>query len=155
MREKVLISTGGSGGHVIPAITIHDHLKEKYDTIISTDSRGLKYLEKNDYRSILIDTPKFNSLILFPFTLFKVLILTINSLKILKKEKISYLISTGGYMSLPLCLAAKILNIKIFLIEPNMVLGRANKFFLNFSKKLICYSVNSVSYTHLTLPTKA
>ena len=66
MREKVLISTGGSGGHVIPAITIHDHLKEKYDTIISSDSRGLKYLEKNDYRSILIDTPKFNSLILFP-----------------------------------------------------------------------------------------
>ena len=65
-----------------------------------------------------------NSLILFPFALFKVLILTINSLKILKKEKISYLISTGGYMSLPLCLAAKILNIKIFLIEPNMVLGR-------------------------------
>ena len=48
MREKVLISTGGSGGHVIPAITIHDHLKEKYDAIISTDSRGLKYLEKNE-----------------------------------------------------------------------------------------------------------
>ncbi len=146
MREKVLISTGGSGGHVIPAITMHEHLKEKYDTIISTDSRGLKYLEKNNYRSILIDTPKFNSLIFFPFTLFKVLILTINSLKILKKEKISYLISTGGYMSLPLCLAAKILNIKIFLIEPNMVLGRANKFFLNFSKKLICYSINLKNY---------
>ena len=52
MREKVLISTGGSGGHVIPAITIHDHLKEKYDTIISTDFRGLKYLEKNDCRSV-------------------------------------------------------------------------------------------------------
>ena len=146
MKEKVLISTGGSGGHVIPAITIHDHLKETYDVIISTDSRGLKYLEKDDCRSILIDTPKFNSLVLFPFTIFKVLILTINSLKILRKEKISYLISTGGYMSLPLCLAAKILNIKIFLIEPNMVLGRANKFFLNFSKKLICYSINLKNY---------
>ena len=146
MREKVLISTGGSGGHVIPAIAIYEHLKETYNTIISTDSRGLKYLEKNDYKFFLIDTPKFNSLILFPFTLFKVLILTINSLKILKKEKISYLISTGGYMSLPLCLAAKILNIKIFLIEPNMVLGRANKFFLNFSKKLICYSINLKNY---------
>ena len=146
MKKKVLISTGGSGGHVIPAITIHDHLKKKYDVIISTDSRGLKYLEKDDCRFILIDTPKFNSLILFPFTLFKVLILTINSFKILKKEKISYLISTGGYMSLPLCLAAKILNIKIFLIEPNMVLGRANKFFLNFSKKLICYSINLKNY---------
>ena len=146
MKEKVLISTGGSGGHVIPAITIHEHLKETYDVIISTDSRGLKYLEKDDCRSILIDTPKLNSLILFPFTIFKVLLLTINSLKILKKEKISYLISTGGYMSLPLCLAAKILNIKIFLIEPNMVLGRANKFFLNFSKRLICYSINLKNY---------
>tara|TARA_B100001173_G_scaffold180274_1_gene155651 strand:- start:112 stop:1179 length:1068 start_codon:yes stop_codon:yes gene_type:complete len=146
VKKKVLISTGGSGGHVIPAITIHDHLKQTYDVIISTDSRGLKYLEKDDYRSILIDTPKFNSLILLPFALFKVLILTIYSLKILKKEKISYLISTGGYMSLPLCLAAKILNIKIVLIEPNMVLGRANKFFLNFSKKLICYSVNLKNY---------
>ncbi|WP_262589676.1 UDP-N-acetylglucosamine--N-acetylmuramyl-(pentapeptide) pyrophosphoryl-undecaprenol N-acetylglucosamine transferase [Candidatus Pelagibacter communis] len=142
MKEKVLISTGGSGGHVIPAITIYDHLKESYDVIISTDSRGLKYLAKDDYRYILIDTPKLNSLILLPFILFKVLILAISSLKILKKKKISYLISTGGYMSLPLCLAAKILNIKIFLIEPNMVLGRANKFFLNFSKKLICYSIN-------------
>jgi UDP-N-acetylglucosamine--N-acetylmuramyl-(pentapeptide) pyrophosphoryl-undecaprenol N-acetylglucosamine transferase len=55
------------------------------------------------------------------------------------------LISTGGYMSLPLCLAAKILGIKIFLIEPNMVLGRANKFFLNFSRKLICYSKNLIN----------
>ncbi len=146
MKKKILISTGGSGGHVIPAITIYDHLKQTYDAIISTDSRGLKYLEKDDCRSILIDTPKFNSLILLPFKLFKVLKLTINSLKILKKEKISYLISTGGYMSLPLCLAAKILNIEIFLIEPNMVLGRANKFFLNFSKKLICYSKNLKNY---------
>ena len=49
-------------------------------------------------------------------------------------------------MSLPICLAAKILGIKIFLIEPNMVLGRANKFFLNFSKKLICYSKNLKNY---------
>ena len=48
-------------------------------------------------------------------------------------------------MSLPLCLAARALNIKIFLIEPNMVLGRANKFFLNFSKKILCYSKNLIN----------
>ena len=146
MREKVLISTGGSGGHVIPAITIYDHLKETYDVIISTDSRGLKYLEKDNCRSILIDTPKFNSLILFPFTLFKVLILTINSLKILKKEKISYLISTGGYMSLPLITAGRILNLNIYLVEPNHVLGRANRFFLRSCKKVICYTDQIKNY---------
>ena len=142
---KVLISTGGSGGHVIPAITIYDHLKTKYKTLISTDIRGLKYIDKENYKFIIIDAPKLNNLFLLPFALFKVLVLTFKCLILLKKEKISILISTGGYMSLPLCLAAKALNIKIFLIEPNMVLGRANKFFLNFSKKILCYSKNLIN----------
>ena len=145
MKKKVLISTGGSGGHVLPAITIYDHLKSNYETLISTDLRGLKYLDKENYKSIIINTPKLNNLILFPFALFKILFLTIKCLKILKKEKISILVSTGGYMSLPLCFAAKILGVKIYLIEPNMVLGRANKFFLNFSEKLLSYSKNLIS----------
>jgi UDP-N-acetylglucosamine--N-acetylmuramyl-(pentapeptide) pyrophosphoryl-undecaprenol N-acetylglucosamine transferase len=140
MKSKILISTGGSGGHVLPAITIYDHLKSNYETLISTDLRGLKYLDKENYKYIVINTPKLNNLLLIPFTFLKVIILTFKSLIILKRENISILISTGGYMSLPLCLAAKILSIKIYLIEPNMVLGRANKFFLYFAKKLICYS---------------
>ena len=140
MKSKILISTGGSGGHVLPAITIYDHLKSNYETLISTDLRGLRYLDKENYKHIIVNTPKFNNLLLFPFSFLKVIILTFKSLIILKKKNISILISTGGYMSLPLCLAAKILSIKIYLIEPNMVLGRANKFFLYFAKKLICYS---------------
>ena len=140
MKSKILISTGGSGGHVLPAITIYDHLKSNYETLISTDLRGLKYLDKKNYKYIIVNTPKLNNLLLFPFSFLKVIILTLKSLIILKKENISILISTGGYMSLPLCLAAKILSIKIYLIEPNMVIGRANKFFLYFANKLICYS---------------
>ena len=145
MKKKVLISTGGSGGHVIPAITIYDHLKSRYETLISTDIRGLKYIDKENYTSIIINTPKLNNFFFLPFAMLKVLVLTIKCLILLKKEKISILISTGGYMSLPLCLAAKILSIKIFLIEPNIVLGRANKFFLNFSKKILCYSKNLIN----------
>ena len=146
MRKKILITTGGSGGHVLPALTIYDHLKSKYDILISTDQRGLKYFESEKYRPIIIDTPKVNISLFFPFILFKVFFLTIKSLSILNNEKISILISTGGYMSLPLCFAAKILGIKIYLIEPNMVMGRANKFFLNFSKIIICYSKNIINF---------
>jgi len=43
-------------------------------------------------------------------------------------------------MSLPLCLASKILNIKLFLFEPNMVLGRSNRFFIRSCEKIFCYS---------------
>ena len=146
MKEKILISTGGSGGHVILATTIHDHIKIKYDVIISTDLRGLKYLDSNNYKVFVVNTPKLIKSILLPFVILKVFFLTIKSLFLLKREKIEILISTGGYMSLPLCLAAKILNIKIFLLEPNMVIGRANKFFLNFCEKIICYAKNIIGF---------
>ena len=148
MKEKILISTGGSGGHVIPATTIHDHLKDEYEVVISTDLRGLKYLDVNNYQIFKIDTPKLNKSILLPLTILKVIFLTLSSLFLLKKEKIQILISTGGYMSLPLCLAAKILNIKIFLLEPNMIIGRANKFFLNLCKKIICYSNDIIDFPY-------
>ena len=144
MKKKILISTGGSGGHVIPATTINDHLKDKYDVIISSDLRGLKYLDHNTSKIFVIDTPKLNKVIILPFVILKVFVLTLRSLFLLKKEEVKILISTGGYMSLPLCLAAKILNIKIFLLEPNMIIGRANKFFLNFCEKIICYSNNII-----------
>jgi UDP-N-acetylglucosamine--N-acetylmuramyl-(pentapeptide) pyrophosphoryl-undecaprenol N-acetylglucosamine transferase len=144
MKSKILISTGGSGGHVIPAITMHDHLKENYEILISSDIRGLKYLDDKFYKTLIIDTPKLNNFILLPLSILKVIFLTLKSLILLKKEEIQILISTGGYMSLPLCIAAKILNIKIYLLEPNMVIGRANKFFLKFCKKIICYAENII-----------
>ena len=33
-------------------------------------------------------------------------------------------------MSLPICLAAKFLKLKIFLFEPNLVLGKSKSFFI-------------------------
>ena len=146
MKKKILISTGGSGGHVIPALTIHDHLKNDYDVMISTDLRGYKYLDNDNNKIFLIDTPKLDRLLLIPFSISIVFFLTLKSLFLFKREKINILISTGGYMSLPLCLAAKILKIKIFLLEPNMILGRANKLFLNFCEKIICYDANIINF---------
>ena len=146
MKKKILISTGGSGGHVIPATTIYDHLKNNFEVIISTDLRGLNYLDVEKHKIFEIDTPKLNKSILLPYRILKVFFLTLKSLLLFKKQKIEILISTGGYMSLPLCFAAKIFGIKIFLLEPNMVIGRANKFFLNFCEKIICYSNNIIKF---------
>tara|TARA_B110001450_G_scaffold248558_1_gene264907 strand:+ start:182 stop:1258 length:1077 start_codon:yes stop_codon:yes gene_type:complete len=141
MAKKILISTGGSGGHVIPATVFFDHLKDKFEVFISSDLRGSKYLNKNQFNPIIIDSPKIsNNILLLPYQIFLIFFLSAKSFFIMKNKKIDILISTGGYMSLPLCFAAKFLGIKIILFEPNMVLGRANKIFLKFSKKIFCYS---------------
>ncbi len=140
MTNKILISTGGSGGHVIPATILYEHLSKKNELFISTDKRGSKFLDKNTHKIETINTPKLNNIFLLPLNLFMILFLTIKSFFLLKNKKIDIIFSTGGYMSLPLILAAKILNLKIYLLEPNLVLGRANRFFLKSCKKILCYT---------------
>jgi len=141
MSKNILISTGGSGGHVVPATIFYEHLKKDFEVFITSDKRGAQFLNRDKYNIKIINTPKLsNNLFLLPFQFFLTLCLVVQSFLFLKKKKIDILISTGGYMSLPICIASKILNIKIFLFEPNMVLGRANKLFLNFCEKIFCYS---------------
>jgi len=140
MKKKILISTGGSGGHVIPAIILHDHLSETNEVIISTDKRGLRYLDSSFGEIKVIDTPRLNNIFSLPLNLIIILLQIIKSFFLLKKNKINCLISTGGYMSLPLILASRFIGIKIFLLEPNLVLGRANKIFLNSCEKIFCYN---------------
>ena len=140
MQNKILITTGGSGGHVIPALILHNHLLKKFDVILTTDKRGLNFFDKKISNFKIIDTPRLNNIFLLPFSFFKILFLTLKSFFLIKGQKIEKIISTGGYMSLPLILAAKICKLKIYLLEPNLVLGRSNRFFLNSCEKILCYS---------------
>ena len=138
--KKISISTGGTGGHVIPAQVLYDYLNDKNDVIITSDSRGLNYLNKNLYKIKKIDVPKITKNILKFVPFFILFILSIiKSFIFLRKNKINVLISTGGYMSIPICLAARILKLKILLFEPNLVLGRANLFLLNYCDRIFTY----------------
>jgi len=141
MKQRILISTGGSGGHVVPATILYEHLKDQFHVSLSTDYRGIKFLDKKKYNLEIFNViPLSKNIFLLPFQFLLIIYLVIKSIFFLKKKRVDILISTGGYMSLPLCLASKILNIKLFLLEPNIVLGRANKFFIKFCVKIFCYS---------------
>ena len=145
--KNVLISTGGTGGHVIPALNINDHLSNIFNTYIVTDLRGIKFIDKNKYKFEVIETPKFpSSLTKYPIYFFLIINSLVKSFLYLKKKKIHYLISTGGYMSIPLCISAKILGINIYLFEPNKVLGKSNKLILKFCKKIICNYENIINF---------
>ena len=139
MTQRILISTGGSGGHVLPATILYEHLKHQFNVSISTDYRGIKFLAKNEYNVEIFNiTPISKNIFLLPLQFFSIIYLVIKSIFFLRKKRIDILISTGGYMSLPLCLASKVLNIKLFLFEPNIVLGRSNKFFIKLCEKIFC-----------------
>ena len=147
MKKKILISTGGSGGHVIPALAFCDHLKENFEVFLILDKRGSKFINKKKYKFEIIPIPNLTlNLIKLPLTFIKLTISIFRSIFFLKNKKINMVLGTGGYMSIAICIAAKILNIKIYLFEPNMVIGRANKFLLKFSNKIFCYSDEIVNF---------
>ena len=141
MKKKILISTGGSGGHVIPALNFYDHLKDNYEVFLATDIRGSKFINSDLYKNKIIDVPDFKKNILkAPLNLIFFLISIIKSFIFLKKNKIDKVISTGGYMTLPVCIASRFFKSKLFLFEPNMVLGKSNSIFIRQCQKIFCYS---------------
>ena len=144
--KKILITTGGTGGHVIPAEIIGEHLKDSYEIYFSSDKRGLKYFVSNKNETIIINTPRINLNFFLPLKLIKLFYLILQSIIHLKIKKINKVVSTGGYMSVPVIIGAKILGIEIYLLEPNLTLGRGNRFFLKFSKKIICYSDKLINF---------
>jgi len=64
LKKKILISTGGSGGHVIPAMSFYDHLKDNFEVFLITDVRGSKFINSDLYKIKIIDIPDFRKNIL-------------------------------------------------------------------------------------------
>jgi len=140
--KKILISTGGSGGHVLPALNLYDHLKKDFDVKIYTDTRGVKYIPEEINKTIFEVKQISEKKYFLPLKIIFLFFAFIKSIIHLSGNKFDIIISTGGYMSLPIVLAAKVFNKKIFLFEPNSIIGRSNKLLLNFSKKIFCYDKN-------------
>ena len=49
MKKKILITTGGSGGHTIPATILFDHLKKNFEVFLETDKRGASFIDSKKY----------------------------------------------------------------------------------------------------------
>ena len=88
MIQRILISTGGSGGHVVPATILYEHLKDQFHVSMTTDFRGMKYLDKNKYRIEIFNvTPISKNIFFLPFQFALIVYLVIKSIIFLKKKK--------------------------------------------------------------------
>jgi len=80
MKQNILISTGGSGGHVVPATILYEHLKDKFYVSMSTDYRGIKFLDKDKYNLEIFNiTPISKNIFLLPFQFFLTIYLIVKS----------------------------------------------------------------------------
>ncbi len=151
-KIKIVIASGGTGGHIFPALGLANNLiKNNFDITLTTDARGLKYLTNNkDINFVKIPSSPLIKKNLF--TLIKsVLIICysiVRSIFLLSFNRPNLVLGMGGYSSFPICIAAAILKIKIIIYENNLVVGKANKYLLSFAEKVF------VSYKDLEGITK-
>ncbi len=141
--KKVVFTTGGTGGHIYPAISIADKMKEKNIDIlfIGTEHRMEKELiPKKNYRFIGLDIWPLNS----PKSVIKMIIAVFRAIKILKKENPSEIIGFGNYITIPVLTAAIILRIPYYLQEQNSTMGMANRYFYKKARKIFVAFENTI-----------
>ncbi|MEC8100031.1 MAG: undecaprenyldiphospho-muramoylpentapeptide beta-N-acetylglucosaminyltransferase, partial [Pseudomonadota bacterium] len=122
--------TGGTGGHIFPAIALAEFLKKRgLNIMFITDPRGQKNEHLSKFNPTLINVIGFagKNLVQKLKSLFLISIFFIRSLIFLKIKKADLVIGFGSYVQVPVIIAAKILKIKIVLHEANLVLGKANR----------------------------
>ena len=147
IKKKILIATGGTGGHIFPAVSLANYLLNKnYDVHLTTDKRGFKYIKNYDHlRLIKISTSpliKKNFLSIL-HSVFIIIFSILKSFLFLIINRPSIIFGMGGYSSFPICFAASILKIKFVIYENNLIVGKANRFLLPFAQKIL------VSYKEL------
>jgi len=140
MSKKIIFCAGGTGGHIFPAINLMKHFFEKgYNVVLVTDKRGNNFLNRNSkFRSYELKTvtPTSKNLLVKILSLIMIFFSVLKSVSILKKEKADLIIGFGGYVSFPTSFASKFFNIPLVIYEPNIVVGKANKYLLSVAEKI-------------------
>ncbi len=150
---RVIISAGGTGGHIYPALAIIDEIKKKdkeYEILyIGTTDRmerdivpnlGIKY-EAIEIRGLRRSLSPSN---LKTFTLFLKAIKKCK--RIMEDFKPDIVIGAGGYVTLPVLIAANKKHIKTVIHEQNSIPGLTNKMLSKKAEKIFVSFESSASY---------
>lgn len=141
--EKVVFTTGGTGGHIYPALAIAKKMREKNIDVlfIGTSHRMEKDIVPcENFRFIGLDVLPLNSL----KSGIKMLKAIFSTIKLLKKEKPQKIIGFGNYITIPVLVAANVLKIPYYLQEQNHTMGQANKWFYKGAKKVFIAFKNTI-----------
>ena len=141
---KVVITAGGTGGHIFPALALISKLKEKNKNVeilyIGTTNRMEKdIIPKEGIPYIGIEMKGLNRKNIFKnIDVMKTYLKAVSKAKAeLTKFKPDIVIGFGGYISAPVIYAAHKLKIKTIIHEQNSIPGVSNKFLSRYVDKVL------------------
>jgi len=145
---KILLAGGGTGGHIIPLLSVISEIRKIESEKKLDKSKFLFIGPQSDFNKNITDAKIKINIIqagklrryfsLKNFTdIFKIVIGTIQSLYFVNRFKPDVVFSKGGFASVPPVIAAWILKIPIVTHESDTVPGLANRIIAKFSKKVL------------------
>ena len=149
--KRIVLTGGGTAGHVTPNIALLPRLKElgydvhyigSYNGIEKTLMEGCQipyYGISSGKLRRYFDLKNFSD----PF---KVLKGFSEASKLLKKLKPDVVFSKGGFVSVPVVIAAKQLRIPVIIHESDMTPGLANKLSIPAASKVCCNFPETISH---------
>ncbi len=156
--KRIAFVGGKSGGHILPALTLaRKSQKEGFSILFFSHNLPLD-------KTIIQEAPWIDTHCTIPVlrfsnfysvfnVTFKAHLAFAKCLFSLKKHKIREVVSMGGALSVPVCLAAYVLHIPFTLYELNAVPGRAVRFLARFAQRIyVCFPAARTSFT--TCPQK-
>jgi UDP-N-acetylglucosamine--N-acetylmuramyl-(pentapeptide) pyrophosphoryl-undecaprenol N-acetylglucosamine transferase len=143
MPRKVIISGGGTGGHIFPAVAIANALKktDRETEILFVGANGRMEMEKvpaSGYKIVGLDIQGFQRK-----SLLKNLALPVKLIKsilkarsVIKEFRPDAAVGVGGYASGPLLFAAGQMGIPCLIQEQNSYAGITNKVLARYAKRI-------------------
>jgi UDP-N-acetylglucosamine--N-acetylmuramyl-(pentapeptide) pyrophosphoryl-undecaprenol N-acetylglucosamine transferase len=143
MMSRIVISGGGTGGHIYPAIGIAKELTQLDTAIEVVFVGGADRLESNlvpqhGFRFLPISVAGFPRTLTWRWipVVYKVCSGFAKSLWLLKNLKPSVVVGTGGYVCGPVLFAAVLLGIPTVIQEQNAVPGLTNRILARWAKAI-------------------
>ncbi len=144
--KRILITGGGTAGHIYPAVSVIEYVKDNYPGTAVLFIGTEKGMEKDFIAGLGIEfmtvrasglssSKNFFKKILIYLRFFFLLIAgSLRSLFIIKRFKPDFVLGTGGYVCGPVFLGAKMLGKKIYIHEQNSIPGRLNRLFAKYAE---------------------
>lgn len=150
-RSRIVYVAGRSGGHIIPAITLANQYKSEHEPaeILFVATKGsldrtLLAAEKTIDQVFYLGVDNVPSRVYrYPIFLGQMVAAWAKSLFLLLKKRPQKVVLLGGYISIPVCLAAWLLRIPRELYELNAVPGKATRFLAPFATRILLCFVQS------------
>lgn len=141
--KKIILTGGGTAGHVTPHLALLPYLKDKFEIHYIGSATGIEkeIITKHKYiRYHEISCAKLvRSLTVKNLTLpFKLIKGVIESKRLIKELQPSVIFSKGGFVAVPVVYAAGLSKVPVISHESDLTLGLANKLILRKCEVMCC-----------------